>query len=100
MFREKILDAVAQDNKVAKKLMKPWQAVVNALAQHEAEQKAAAAASKRLGALRDRKRDREESSCPLPPSMTSFTMQIGNSTFGFTPLEPANHSPPPNVIHA
>ena len=81
LFREKIFDAVTRDDKVAKKMMKPWRAVSDALAQYEAEQKAAAAASQRLGVPQTREQDRGESSYPSPPSVTNFTMQAGKATF-------------------
>ncbi|XP_071889317.1 uncharacterized protein [Anas platyrhynchos] len=48
-FGDKLFDEVIKDNKTAKKLSKPWKAVTNALAIHQAEQRVAAAATERLG---------------------------------------------------
>ncbi|NXD57940.1 GA113 protein, partial [Corvus moneduloides] len=76
VFGDKIFDAATQDDKVAKKMMKLWRAVSNALAQYEAEQKAAAATAQCLGTPLTREKDMGDS-CLLPPTMNTFTMQTG-----------------------
>ena len=93
VFGDKIFDTVIQDDKTAKKLMKPWQAGINALAQHEAEQKAAAAALQCLGAPWSRERDTGESSCPLPPSVRNLTIQTGGVASDLVASDPVG--PPP-----
>ncbi|KAF1455877.1 Endogenous retrovirus group K member 6 Gag polyprotein, partial [Pygoscelis antarcticus] len=47
---DQLFDAVINEEKTAKRLLKPWRAVINQLTMHKAEQKAAAAAAERLGA--------------------------------------------------
>ncbi|NXF99336.1 GAK8 protein, partial [Sakesphorus luctuosus] len=60
-YGDKLWEQTLSDNKIAKKLGKPWKAVINALQQHQAEQKAARAAAKCLDSL-------PAESFPLPPS--------------------------------
>ncbi|NXV53852.1 GAK8 protein, partial [Uria aalge] len=48
-YGDSLFDEMINDNKTAKRLLKPWRAVTNTLSQHRAEQKAAAAAVERLG---------------------------------------------------
>ncbi|XP_056179192.1 uncharacterized protein LOC130141920 [Falco biarmicus] len=97
---------VITDNKTAKNLMKPWQAVTNALLQHRAEQRAAAAASERLGvacgtAIATRQGESASPrDCPLPPSVRTLTVQQGAAESWdqspFPPPPSSNPSAPPS----
>ena len=83
-FGDKLFDEVISDNKTAKKLMKPWRAVTNALAVHQAEQKVAAAAAERLGRPDGFKEPPHAevspvSPYPSPPSIRTFTIAQGGS---------------------
>ncbi|NWX51445.1 GAK6 protein, partial [Steatornis caripensis] len=103
-FGDTLFREVIDDDKTAKKLMKPWRAVINALDGHHAEQRAASAASARLGATKDLNSSSgappkpEDGPYPLPPSYR--TMVIGGSEH---PEESARNSvpeetfPPPPV---
>uniref|UniRef100_A0A8C3CQM2 CCHC-type domain-containing protein n=1 Tax=Cairina moschata TaxID=8855 RepID=A0A8C3CQM2_CAIMO len=80
---DKLIDEVINDSKTAKKLLKPWKAVTNALAIHQAEQKVAAAASERLGPpgrvsnVNSQQANTEGTDYPLPPSVRNFTVSQG-----------------------
>ncbi|XP_051632954.1 uncharacterized protein LOC127466311 [Manacus candei] len=65
-YGDKLWEDLLNDDKVAKKLAKQWQAVSNALQQHKAEQQAARIAAQRLGDIGNP--FGAESPCPLPPS--------------------------------
>ncbi|NXF37489.1 GAK6 protein, partial [Nyctibius bracteatus] len=88
-FGDKLWEASLEDDKAAKKLGKPWRAVINALKQHQAEQRAARAAAERLGEPKPR-----EDTCPLPPSMNAFTIPVNQIGSLFPPSSPMP-SPPP-----
>lgn len=92
-FGDKSFEDVINEQKAAKKLMKPWRAVINALAIHKAEQKVAAAAAERLGGTNSQK-ELEISQYPLPPSVRTFTItQQGGSV-------PSAPPPPPEAPEA
>ncbi|XP_032062231.1 endogenous retrovirus group K member 7 Gag polyprotein-like [Aythya fuligula] len=87
-FGDKLFDEVISDNKVARKLMKPWRAVTNALATHQAEQKIAAAITEQLGsssqnggtsAASSTQQRAEEQSYPSPPSYRTVIIPQGTS---------------------
>ena len=78
---DKLFDAVISEEKTAKKLMKPWRAVINTITMHKAEQKVAAAAAERLdGTASTRVPSVQQASatpspdCPLPPSVRTLVV--------------------------
>ncbi|KAK1194023.1 GAK8 protein, partial [Pygoscelis papua] len=80
-FGDKLFDEVISDEKVAKKLMKPWRAVTNAITMHKAEQRAAAAAAERLGGASTTNMSSSQQAaakpppdCPLPPSVRTIVV--------------------------
>ncbi|NWS74936.1 GAK7 protein, partial [Crotophaga sulcirostris] len=77
-FGDKLFDEVVDDDsKAARKLLKQWRAVSNALLQHKAEQKAAAAALERLGAVAGAKAPSPDSSdYPLPPAVRTIRVPL------------------------
>ncbi|NXW39543.1 GAK24 protein, partial [Phaetusa simplex] len=96
-YGDLLFDEIINDNKTARKLMKPWRAVAIALSQHRAEQKAAAAASERLGISAAISTTASTASqqgntgpspdFPLPPSVRTFTITQG-ATGGWSPTVP------------
>ncbi|NWQ81180.1 GAK9 protein, partial [Columbina picui] len=88
-FGDKLWEATIEEEKTAKKLGKPWQVVMNALKQHQAEQKAAQAVSAKLGApvLKDREGLMSESSCPLNPA-TNVVHLPPRTVTGIAPSAP------------
>ena len=87
-FGDKLFDEVINEHKTAKKLMKPWRAVINALATHKAEQKVAAAAAERLGGSNNQK-EAEANQYPLPPSVRTFTITPQGGPVPSAPPPPA-----------
>ncbi|XP_074934054.1 uncharacterized protein LOC142049850 isoform X1 [Phalacrocorax aristotelis] len=77
---DKLFDAVINEEKAAKKLMKPWRAVTNTLTMHKAEQRVAAAAAERLsstaptGGTPVQPTAPAAPDCPLPPSVRSIVI--------------------------
>jgi len=83
-FGDKLFDEVNNENKTAKKLLKPWRAVTNALAIHQAEQRVAAAATERLGLPGSAGSVNPQQGgmggagdYPLPPSVRTITLPQG-----------------------
>ncbi|KAF1660129.1 hypothetical protein FQA23_0000559, partial [Aptenodytes patagonicus] len=83
---DKLFDAVIKEEKLARKLMKPWRAVTNTLTMYKAEQKVAAAAAERLGSTGTTGTSSTHQTvvspppdCPLPPSVRTFTIPQGPS---------------------
>ncbi|NXN52311.1 GAK8 protein, partial [Rynchops niger] len=78
-FGDKIYEEVTEENKTAKKILKPWRAVINALDRYHAEQRAALAATKKLGAVEQegmaQKKSQETPECPLPPATSTLIMR-------------------------
>ncbi|XP_014798428.1 PREDICTED: uncharacterized protein LOC106888600 [Calidris pugnax] len=102
-YGDKLFDEVISDNKSAKKLMKPWRAVANALLQYKAEQRAAAAASERLGGSTGMRAATSQqgpldspSEYPLPPSVRTLTVPQGAAgTWDHPTFSPPTPEPPP-----
>uniref|UniRef100_A0A8C3GLB5 CCHC-type domain-containing protein n=1 Tax=Cairina moschata TaxID=8855 RepID=A0A8C3GLB5_CAIMO len=104
-FGDKLLDEVINDSKTAKKLLKPWKAVTNAIAIHQVEQKVAAAASERLGPsgrvsnANPQNVNTEGTDYPLPPSVRTSTAPQGVSGNWEVPVTMSpvaeEDSPPP-----
>ena len=102
-FGDKLFDEVISDDKIAKKLMKPWRAVTNALATHQAEQKIAAAATERLGSSSQKggasassstQQRAEEQAYPSPPSYRTVIIPQGTSVPISGEEEPSQSQPP------
>ncbi|NXH34042.1 GAK9 protein, partial [Myiagra hebetior] len=95
----KIWEATLDDDKTAKKLGKPWRRVMKALDQHYAEQKAAKAASERLGTPASTIKGGSDNTpqYPLPLSTnTVFVPPQGPTGQGTAvPLPSAPPAPPP-----
>ncbi len=80
-FGDKLFDEVISEEKVAKKLMKPWRAVTNAITMHKAEQRAAAAAAERLSGISITNMSSSQQTAakpppdyPLPPSVRTIAV--------------------------
>ncbi|NXH75845.1 GA113 protein, partial [Hydrobates tethys] len=97
-YGDLLFGEVIDENKTAKKLLKPWRAVINAVLQHRAEQKAAASAAERLGgpagptAAGLRGEEDNPDGYPLPPTVRNFTLPAGGS---WPPPPLVSASPPP-----
>ncbi|NWZ30298.1 GAK8 protein, partial [Asarcornis scutulata] len=99
-FGDKLFDEVINDNKTAKKLLKPCKAVTNALAIHQAEQRVAAAATERLGlpgkagSVNPQQGEMEGAGdCPLPPSVRTITLPSSESSLVLPPSPAALPTP-------
>ncbi|KAF1445513.1 Endogenous retrovirus group K member 8 Gag polyprotein, partial [Pygoscelis papua] len=93
-FGDKLFDEVINEEKVAKKLMKPWRAVTNVLTMHKAEQKVAAAAAERLGVS-----GMSPSPPPTPPAAAASCLgaAAGASLLPTRPL-PSPSAPPTETV--
>ncbi|NXW11702.1 GA113 protein, partial [Fregetta grallaria] len=83
-FGDVLFTEVIDENKTARKLMKPWKAVINALLQHQAEQKVAASAACRLGGSPlfppTGAHANNPEGYPLPPTVREFTIPAGGGS--------------------
>ncbi|KAF1519507.1 Endogenous retrovirus group K member 8 Gag polyprotein, partial [Eudyptula albosignata] len=88
---DQLFDAVIKEEKTARRLMKPWRAVMNQLTMHKAEQKAAAAAAERLGATASVVAPAAAAptagatpppECPLPPSVRTLMIPSHSGGLG------------------
>ncbi|NWU51349.1 GAK6 protein, partial [Dromas ardeola] len=92
-FGDSLFNEVIDDNKTAKKLMKSWRTVINALSQHRAEQRAATEAAERLGPAASPTTSPHTGTAsapdfPLPPSVRTLTITQG-ATGVWGPSPPA-----------
>ncbi|KAF1474629.1 Endogenous retrovirus group K member 8 Gag polyprotein, partial [Pygoscelis antarcticus] len=107
-FGDKLFDEVINEEKVAKKLMKPWRAVTNAITMHKAEQKVAAAAAERLSGTSTagmsspiQAAANPPPNYPLPPSVCTIVLpQSAGGSWDFSQMkslieEEASPSAPP-----
>ncbi|KAK1189970.1 GAK8 protein, partial [Pygoscelis papua] len=104
-FGDKLFDEVINEEKAAKKLMKPWRAVTNALTMYKAEQKVAAAAAERLGVSGTSSPIQAAANpppnYPLPPSVRTVVLpQSAGGSWDFSQMkslleEEASPSAPP-----
>ncbi|NXK01362.1 GA113 protein, partial [Corythaixoides concolor] len=102
-FGDALFDGIIEDDKTCKKLVKSWRAVSSALLQHQAEQRAAAAASARLNDPTGVNSTAGPSGmgsspsvgdCPLPPSVRTLTMPGVGASLGVTASPPAEEAQP------
>ncbi|XP_075275058.1 uncharacterized protein LOC142361163 [Opisthocomus hoazin] len=101
----KLFDAVINEEKAAKKLMKPWRAVTNTLTMHKAEQRVAAAAAERLTSAAPAGVSSTQPTapdCPLPPSIRTVVVPHSSSAGAWdlsrlgSALEGNSAEPPPS----
>ncbi|NWX84509.1 GAK9 protein, partial [Nothoprocta pentlandii] len=96
-FGDKLWEATLADEKAVKRLGNHWRTVVKSLQCHVAEQRAALAASSRLGGLVAQNGEgaaRAVPQCPLPPATNTIFVPMEGTTAGSAPAEPAPLAPP------